>query len=113
MTAEDFVQSIIKEVLNANQSIYKNILQETSLDDVSDLYWKDLLDFYNKISNNQKELLLKVIRQVTVDTLSNFFGILDGVTLIEDQGGDFDLIYSGTKLNGELQDIFLEKEEEV
>ncbi|WP_185843532.1 hypothetical protein [Pseudoalteromonas luteoviolacea] len=55
------------------------------------------------------------MRQVSVDTISNLFALLDGVSCLEDQDGDFRLTIENVKeqLNGDLQDIFLEIEEDL
>jgi len=48
-----------------------------------------------------------------VDTVSNLFGIIDGTSLLETYREEFSLTYGKdtTRLNGDLQDLFLEAEE--
>jgi len=48
------------------------------------------------------------MRQVSIDTVSSIFGVLDGVTLLDQFREDFAVTYDGgPPLNGDLQDIFL------
>ena len=52
------------------------------------------------------------MRQVMVDTLSNVFAVLDGVSMLSGQEEDFVLSHQGKRLNGDLQEIFLSQEED-
>jgi len=59
-------------------------------------------------------VLFEFARQVMVDTVSNVFAILDGVSFLEGQEGEISLAIgeSREQINGELQDRFLELEED-
>ncbi len=115
MKPEDFVKKIRESILDENVGIYKDLFNSTSVDEASDEYWKEALRFYGKLNSEERETLFKIIRQVSVDTISNLFGVLDGVTCLDDQGEDFTLTIGDDgkgKINGDLQDIFLEIEED-
>jgi len=111
----EFVEKIRESVIDSNVQIYRNLFQNTSLDQVKDPYWVNALSFFNSLDIKQKEVLFSIIRQVEVDTVSNIFGILDGTsTLYDNQEEEFVLSTdSGAiKISGDLQDIFLELENE-
>jgi hypothetical protein len=111
MKPAEFVAALRKEIVDENNQIYKKLLEETHHSDATDEYWKALLAFYSSLDSEQKKLILLVMRQVAVDTLSNIFAILDGISTLEGQSKEFSLSCSGSLLNGSLQDIFLEMEE--
>ncbi|WP_430906563.1 hypothetical protein [Maribacter sp. 2-571] len=112
MKPEEFVNSIKELVINENLNIYKDLFETTNVDDVTDLYWKNALSFFRLLSDSQKSVFYQILRQVEVDTVSNIFAVLDGVTFLEGQERDFILEYEGKKVNVDLQDIFLESEED-
>lgn len=109
----EFVKGLRNAVVEDNLSIYKNLFENTELNSVTDSYWKDALAFFNKLDFKDKEVFFKVIRQIEVDTISNILGVLDGVSWIEGQKGNFKLVVDNSNdvINGELQDKFLELEE--
>ena len=113
MKPEDFVQKIRQSVLDENIAIYRELFETTEIEETSDPYWKSALLLFNKLGVEEKEVLLNIMRQASVDTISNLFALLDGVSCLEGQQGDFYLALSKdlNALNGDLQDIFLEMEE--
>ena len=111
MNVEDFVRSIRKQVLQSNMDIYRELFRETKRNDATDEYWQCALSLYGSLDDDMKEVLFAVIRQVMVDTISSIFALLDGVSLLENQEEDFELLHSGQRLNGDLHDIFLKIEE--
>ncbi|AJQ94842.1 hypothetical protein [Gynuella sunshinyii] len=115
MKPEEFVKKIRQSVLDENIAIYKDLFANTEIDQASDPYWQEALGLFKKLGDKEKETLFKIMRQVSVDTISNLFALLDGVSCLEDQDGDFSLTIENEKkqLNGDLQDIFLEIEEDL
>lgn len=114
MNAEDLVKGIRKTIIDDNSEIYRDLFDSTQLEDVTDEYWVEALNFYSKLSPDDRGTLFKILRQVSVDSVSNFFAVLDGVSPLDEQDGDLFLATEGerdNRLNGELQDIFLELEE--
>ncbi len=112
MRPEDFVKKIIQSVINKNNETYRSLFDETKLNEVNEEYWINALHFYNSLSHENKEVLLSIIKQITVDTVSNIFGIIDGSSSLDGKFEDFTLLYNnnGQKLNGDLQDILLQQE---
>lgn len=113
MKDREFVAGVRKEVLEANWQIYKQLFAETKPTSASDPYWREALLFYARLDDTSRETLFKIMRQVMVDTISNLFGILDGVTKLQQQSGKVAVELSGQRLDGALQDQFLEMELEM
>lgn len=115
MRTRQFVEKIRESVIDSNNQTYRKLFQNTLLDQVKDPYWVKALSLFNSLNIEQREVLFSIIRQVEVDTVSNIFGILDGTsTLYDNQEEEFVLSTdSGAiKISGDLQDIFLELENE-
>lgn len=113
MKPEDFVNSIRKSILNENIDIYRVLFKNTKIDEATDPYWKEALNFYNKLDDQSKEVFFKIVRQISADSISNILGVLDGSSHLENQSKDFKLVEEGSPdiINGDLQDIFLQEEE--
>lgn len=109
MNTEEFVNKIKHSVIESNQETYRFLLSNTTEENASDEYWKKLLKIFHSLSPNDQEFLLMVMKQVSVDTLSNLFGILDGSSEIGAKFEDFELIHknSKNKINNDLQDTFM------
>ena|SRR5687768_11986799 len=113
MTPKDFVSRIQSAVVKQNAAIYKDLFESTQPEDARDLYWRRALTLHRSLSEAEQAVLFEIIRQVTVDTVSNLFGVLDGASVLEGPREDFLLTSQpdDRKLNGSLQDLFLEAEE--
>ena len=113
MSAKNFVDKVRKSIIENNMAIYRDLLNNSDIKETTDKYWQDVLLFYKKLNKSEQELLLKIMKQVSVDTVSNMFAILDGVAFLNEQEDNFKLIINNDKneqINGDLQDIFLESE---
>ena len=115
MNSETFVRHIRKSIIEDNLAIYKDLFESTDPDGTSDPYWARALTLYADLRNEQKTVFLEVIRQVMADTVSNFVGVLDGVSTLDGSQEDLKLMTDSCseQLNGNLQDLFLELEEEA
>lgn len=113
MTPENFVSLIRKSIIEENLVIYKELFSSTDMNNASDPHWVRALGLYAKLNDDDKGVLFDIVRQVMVDTVSNLFAVLDGVSQLEGQEGEFSLLAdpSAERLNSELQDRFLELEE--
>ena len=114
MTPENFVSQVRSAVVQQNAAIYKDLFESTTPEAARDPYWKRALTLHRSLSEADRTVLFEIMRQVTVDTVSNLFAILDGVSALEGPREDFALTSQSDnrKLNGNLQDMFLEAEEE-
>ncbi len=111
MTPETFVAEIRKAVVEGNVALYKDLFESADAR-VTDAYWKRALVLYRSLDEASRLVFFEVLRQVSVDTVSSIFGVLDGTSTLETQREEFVLASSPEmqKLNGELQDLFLERE---
>ncbi len=105
---EQFIKSIYKEMVEGNCALYKDLYQNTNIDECTIEYWKKALELYNSLNNTQKETFFQIIRQIIIDTISNIFGILDGSSALPDEDFEFDICINGESSENELQDIFLD-----
>lgn len=109
---EDFVKKLYKVVVEDGNKIYDELFEKTEITSNTVDYWKNALNFYNKLDFEQKEVFKSILKQVMIDTVSGVFGIIDGVSSIE---GDFsiDMTINGERNECELQDLFLGYVEEL
>ncbi len=112
MHDQGFIAGIRKEVIDSNLETYKELFGQTSPEAATDPLWQTALRFFRALDETQREALFRIIRQLMVDTVSNVLAILDGVSWLEGQEGDFELLLAGENIAGSLQDQFLAAEEE-
>ena len=113
MKPEDFATQLRDAVVQQNATIYKDLFASTPIDSASDPYWKRALALHAALTPEQRAVLFEIMRQTMVDTVSNVFAILDGVSSLDGSRESF-VLNSKTdpqKINGNLQDLFLEIEE--
>ncbi|MBI3204444.1 MAG: transposase [Myxococcales bacterium] len=110
MTPEAFVAALRAAVIEENVDTYRELLASTSPETATDAYWRRALAFYRVLDEDQRAVLLDIMRQVAIDTVSNVLGILDGVSGGAATREDFVLVSASDecRLNGSLQDLFLE-----
>lgn len=112
MKAEELVKILNRDVIRGNLELYQNLLENTN--EATDPVWKGILPMYINFSREEKEVFLKFLKIVEINTLSHVLGILDGTTHVDDIEEDFILITENKneKINEGLQDLFLELIEE-
>lgn len=110
MRSLKLVQLLRKTVIEENLATYQNLLSTTK--EAHDPVWKGILPIYNNLNEDQKEAFIKFLRIVEVNTLSHVLGILDGTSSYAEINENLILIsdQNDEKINGDLQDIFLELE---
>lgn len=113
MDEKEIIKKMYQLIVEDNGNVYKDLFSKTNFNDVKDSYWKEALTFYTELSNQKRDIFFRVIAQVQVDTVSNLLALLDGTITIED-GIEFDVSIkdTGKMINGELQGLFLEFDEE-
>ena len=114
MEQTKFISQLRNAIIEENLNIYKAIFENLKVEEITDEYWLKSKAFYDKINQQDKDLLYQIIRRVQVDTLSNVFEVLDGDTWLDSQNEDLELRFkvSNRVLNGDLQERFFELEEE-
>ncbi|QNK02241.1 hypothetical protein [Dyella telluris] len=111
MTPDEFVASLSVAVVDENNAIYRSLLLNTRAEQAADPYWQRVLKLFGELSADQREVLLELTRQVTIDAVANVLGIIDGTCRLSGEGGRFRLICAGGDLGGDLQTLFLEHAE--
>jgi hypothetical protein len=76
MTPDTFVNRVLQTVVADGLDTYRGIFARPGT--VSDEQWKRALDLYRSLPRRHRKVLLEIMQQVTIDTLSEVFGILDG-----------------------------------
>ncbi len=111
MQPSHFVSQIKKIAIDEGLESYKEIFN--TKDNVTDKYYIKAIKFFNNLDTESKQTFFEIIRAVEVDTVSTMLGILDSAIWLEDQENDFILTMENSKsiINGDLQDMFLEEEE--
>ncbi|UWX59151.1 hypothetical protein N0B40_12040 [Chryseobacterium oranimense] len=112
MESEELVKVLNRDVIKGNLELYQNLLETTN--EATDPIWKGILPIYIDFSKEEKETFLKFLRIVEINTLSHVLGIFDGTTYAEGIDDEFIINMEGKKekLNGDLQNLFLELIEE-
>ncbi|WP_146553498.1 transposase [Rummeliibacillus sp. SL167] len=110
---EIFVKSLYESVVKENLQLYKNLYETTIVTPKTDSYWKEAIGFYNSLSDENKDILMTVIEQTMIDTISNMLGIIDGSSTLKGCSLEPKLLLDSIDTEGELQDSFLEFIEEI
>ncbi|PEC49626.1 transposase [Bacillus sp. AFS096315] len=110
----EFVKNLYQIVVKEDLTLYEDLFVNTEIKDATDPYWKDALNFYAELTDDNKKMLFKIIEQVQVDTVSTVLGILDGTVTLTEDDYEIEMKINGEEelLNGDLQDLFLEYVEE-
>lgn len=111
MTPNDFVSKLHAAVVEENHAIYRDLLLDTEVERASDPYWRRVLGVFRDLNADQREVLLELTRQVTIDATANVLGVIDGSCALGGVDCEFRLISEGRDLTGELQSLFLEQAE--
>lgn len=112
MKPEELVKILNRDVIKGNLELYQSLLETTN--EATDPVWKGILPIYINFSREEKEIFLKFLKIVEINTLSHVLGILDGTTYADGIEQDFILTVENDnrKINEDLQDLFLELIEE-
>lgn len=113
MNAINFVKELRRFVIDFDFDQYKQQLELSKLNKINDEFWLSLVKFYKNLDKESQIVFLSIVRQIKIDNTSLILGILDGNMILENQEEDFILTIQGSSnpINGELQGIFLEMEE--
>jgi hypothetical protein len=107
-----FVKSLYKSIVKENLKLYKDLYETTKVTPKTDDYWKEAIGFYDNLSEENKNILMKIIEQTMIDTISNMLGLIDGSSTLKDCSLEPKFLLNSIDTEGELQDSFLEIIEE-
>lgn len=109
---ETFVKSLYESIVEENLEIYREMYETTIIDSKTDEYWKKVIEFYNNLEDEKKDVLMKIVEQTMIDTISNMLGVIDGSSTLTGCSLEPRLLLDSVDTEGELQDAFLEFIEE-
>jgi len=109
---EIFVKSIYETVVKESLQYYKGLYETTNIPPNTIDYWKQAIGFYNALNDEKKEILMRIIEQTMIDTVSHMLGVIDGSSTLNDCPFEPKLLLDSNDTEGELQDLFLEFIEE-
>jgi hypothetical protein len=112
MTSEKFVSDIRQQIIINGMEFYRRDFN--TITESKDEAWQVALDIYHQLPNDKKDKFLGFIRLVISNSVSHFLGIIDGASFLNENRDEVILLDKETnqKLNDDLQDLFLEKEED-
>jgi hypothetical protein len=108
-----FVKSLYESIVKENLNLYKDLIETTNVTPKTDDYLKEAISFYDSLSYENKNTLMRIIEQTMIDTISNMLGVIDGSSTLKDCSLEPKLMLSSIDTEGELQDSFLEFIEEI
>lgn len=110
MNDKRFVDAICCELFKKNFLQYKESLQKPVNGD-KDSYAR-ARNSLALLSDSQRVDVIDFFKVIIADSASVLLGILDGVHFPDDLEGDFILSMDGEEIQGDLQDLFIEKAQE-
>jgi len=102
------ITAIYNSILVENVEIYKSLFETTKIGPKTTEYWKLVLGFYEMLSDDDKQVLFRIIEQTVIDTISNMLGAIDGRSTLAEFEPEIGLTADNQNIQGDLQDIFLE-----
>jgi len=104
---EEFIRRIYAAIVEDNLESYKNMFSGSNNESTID-YMKAARSLYCALDESQKAIFFSMIKQVIIDTISNVFGVIDGVCGIDDKEWNCKMSINGQSTDDELSDSFLE-----
>lgn len=104
---EEFVKRIYDTVIMEHINIYKDLFENTEVQNNTVSYWKDAIKFYNELDDSKKVIFYDILKQVITDAISEIFGIIDGSSTLKGGNLKIQMKIEGEDTEEELQDIFL------
>ncbi|WP_251126873.1 transposase [Exiguobacterium sp. s160] len=101
---QEFVRAIYETVIREGIDEYKEMYETVEVDSNMDAFW----NLYQNSNPDEKEILLKMMEQIMIDTVSHMLGIIDGSSTLNDSELEPKLLLDSQDTENELQDSFLE-----
>lgn len=110
MKDKQFVEAVFGELFYKNFEQYKEaLLKPVNKDDDAYARARNALSL---LDNTQKQDVIGFLKLVIADSASVILGTLDGVHYLDNLVEDFVLICDSEEIQGDLQDIFIDKAQE-
>src|SRR5262245_37235774 len=114
MSPETFVKAIRATLIEDDFEDTRRIFLTTNVADATDAHWIQALQFFNRLSDRDKNILFGIIKQAQIDTVARFLAVLDSTIYFAGHKTDFKLIALDNEdeiINADLADLFLAEEE--
>lgn len=108
MMQKELITAIYNSILIENVEIYKSLFETTKIGPKTTEYWKSSLGLYEKLTDADKKVLLNIIEQTMIDTISNMLGAIDGTSTLAGFESNIELTVQKQCVQGDLQDLFIE-----
>lgn len=72
---EIFVKSLYESIVKENLKLYKNLYETTNVTPKTD---------EESLTDENKDILMRIIEQTMIDTISNMLGVIDGSSTLKD-----------------------------
>ena len=113
MTSSQLAAALTTNIVDMNSTLYGRMFDDELLADSPrpdlDPQFRRMLDIYSALTDEQQLHLLAHFRQIAVDSVSSFLGIIDGSSGLSGHDGDFALSYADAPVgSGDLQNAFLQ-----
>ncbi|WP_312044433.1 hypothetical protein [Erwinia sp.] len=110
-TNQHVIDALFNALLVENTQRYREALLRP-VDGKRDVYGQ-ARNALSALEANEKEAVLRFINLAVADSVSIVLGTLDGSFFPEGISGDFVVNYDGSEIQGDLQDLFLEKAQDA
>ena len=107
MNTEGIARSFHAEITKANGEIFRERYLEIDPATMKAGGFQEESRLCQGLSDSDKNTILKIIRQVSVDTASTILGLIEGSTTSPTIDGEFSLIYNGVEVGRDIQTEFL------
>lgn len=105
---EKFAKCIYETIVEENINTYRDLYENTEMAEKTTDYWKNAIALYRSSDDNQKKVILNIVEQTIIDTISCVFGVLDGTSTLSGGTFEFDIKINDVSTENELLDTFLE-----
>jgi hypothetical protein len=96
-------------VIDESTLTYRELLSSAHEEASHDRFWALARALYAKLSEQEREVLLGLMRQAATDAVATALSVIDGPTVLDEAKSSFELrcVDDGTVLSGTLCDYFL------
>lgn len=106
----DFTTSLHVKVVDENTIIYQQLLSSDPAQAKG--AWQQMIQLFATLDQSQKEAFVRLMRQVSVDTVSSVLLVMDENSMEQEPENQLRLFNGANELvSGDLQDLFLAEEE--
>ena len=104
---EIFAKALYESIVKENLELYKDLYETTNITPKTNSYWKGAISLYDGLSDENKGVLMSIIKQNMIDTVSHTLGIIDGSSTLNDCSFEPKLLLDSVDTESEMQDWFL------